>query len=173
MLSLIKVGKSACIASAGPGYLLHVVETMEDGIGERCSHLKERRKLLLQQVIPVFILSRSDLKVLLDLRWERKGVSSAVITVDRMRVHLEQVFLVTQRLFLLLSELVQRVVVSVVVDQLGGEYQHAASYMRASDSNLVVALRNGLTNTLADILKLDTGSDDSRLDEFQLRSKRF
>jgi hypothetical protein len=147
---------------------------VEDGIGERCSHLQERWKLLLQEVIPVFILSRSDLKVLLNLsvHGERSIQRSSV--TKPAGTHLEQVFLVAQRLFLLLPELVQRVVVSVVIDQLRNYgISIRLCYASAGASHLVVTLRNGLSDALADVLKLNAGGDHSGFDELELGCKGF
>lgn len=105
---------------------------MEERVHEASGHLKERWKLGLQEVVVVLVLARRKFKVLL---------------------HLEQVFLVAETLFLLLAELVQAVVVTVIVDE------------------LVVALYARFTNLLANLVQLLAGLNNTRLNEVKFRRK--
>lgn len=107
---------------------------MEEGVDKLSRHSQELGKLGLQEVVVVLVLASSQLKVLLDL---------------------EQVLLVLERLLLLVSQLVEAVVVTVVVDE------------------LVVALCASLSNLLADVVQLPAGLNDARLDKVKLRLERF
>jgi hypothetical protein len=70
---------------------------VEERVDKLGAHDEEGRQLLLEHAVVVLVLGRRRLVVLLDL---------------------EQVLLVRERLFLLVAELVKRVVVPVVVDEL-------------------------------------------------------
>jgi hypothetical protein len=73
---------------------------VEERVDKLGAHDEEGRQLLLEHAVVVLVLGRRRLVVLLDL---------------------EQVLLVRERLFLLVAELVERVVVPVVVDELQRE----------------------------------------------------
>jgi hypothetical protein len=108
---------------------LHVVEAVEKRVDEPCSHGKESWKLGLEQVVVVLVFVGRNLKVLLNL---------------------EQVLLVTQRLFLLLAELVERIVVAVKVNELA----KSASVIWMHSTDLVIALDSRLADLFADLLQL-------------------
>ena len=97
---------------------------MEDGLDERSRELEKVGQFLLDEGVPVLILVARNLEILLDLWKALQGQKSSADDVNvraRQRIartHLEEVLLIAQALFLLLPQLVERVVVTVKVDQL-------------------------------------------------------
>ena len=67
--------------------------------------------------------------------------------------HLEQVLLITQTLLFLLSQLVQRIVVPIKVDE------------------LVIAFRRSLSDPLANLIEVLAGLNDPAFDELKLGSE--
>ena len=122
---------------------------MEEGVDESRCECDERRQLRLEQVVDVLVLSRGELKVLLDLG----SVSCAITTLAEDLAHLEGVPLIRQTLLLLGPQLVQAIIVSVIIDK------------------LVIPLRTRLSNLLANVHQLLARLYDPRIYELEFGSK--
>jgi hypothetical protein len=134
----------------GRNYSLHIVEGVEERVDEASCKSEECGKLRFEHVIVMLILPGCEIEILLDLIFIRISKQSKIPQTD-----LERVLLITQALLLLLSELVQTVVVTVVIHE------------------LVVPLHTGLPDLLADIVELLTRLNDAGVDEFELGRQRF
>lgn len=122
---------------------------MEERVDEVGGHFKESWQLGLQELVVLLVLAGSELEILLNL-----GRSSSASLSERrpgQLTHLEQVFLVRERLLLLLPQLVQAVIMSVKVDQ------------------LVVSLDTSLPDLLADLDQFLARRDNSGIDQLQFR----
>ena len=106
---------------------------MEDGLDERSRELEKVGQFLFDERVPVLILVARNLEILLDLWKALQGQKSSADDVNvraRQRIartHLEEVLLIAQALFLLLPQLVERVVVTVKVDQLVSLQTHGSA----------------------------------------------
>jgi hypothetical protein len=78
--------------------------------------LHETRKVLFESIVDVVVLIRCDLKVLLELMNRTWHTSKQKIY--SFMAHLEQILLVAQRLFLLVSKFCKRFVMPIEIGKL-------------------------------------------------------
>ena len=120
---------------------------MEKRVDELRRQCEEARQFCLHRCIPIVIVVRRHFKVLLELVG---CLAQSIGAVRSAPTDLEQVLLVAKRLLPLLSQLRQRVIETIIVDE------------------LVVALGDTLPDLLEDGLELLDGANNARLDELQL-----
>jgi hypothetical protein len=123
---------------------------VEKRVDEPSGHGEERRQLGLEKVVVVFVFSRRELKVLLNLLY-----SATCFIFEGGVTHSEEILLILQALLLLLPQLVQAVVVPVIVDE------------------LVVPLDAALADLLANVVELLARLDDAGVDELELGREGF